>query len=214
MKTIIKKIFSILWGLCYVALLFLGYYYPLTSFVLILCMVFPILISLMGHGRLWCGTLCLRGTFLQHILKPFSLKRSTPKFLTHPMTRIILLSLMMSYMIYNLYMATSIMDMASVFYTILLITTIASVILGLIFKERTWCRLCPIGTLTFIISGIRKPSLKHVVYATACYGRCHRCIDHCPMDIPIKSYHNEYVLHPDCIRCRNCAKNCPNKKIK
>lgn len=49
--------------------------------IAIICMLAPIMISILGKGRYWCGNYCPRGNFYDHIVSKISPNRRVPKFL-------------------------------------------------------------------------------------------------------------------------------------
>lgn len=63
----------------------------------------------------------------------------------------------MAFFIFQLAIAPkSIIAIGFVFVKMCLITTIIAVLLGLPFKERTWCAICPMGILQTKIGFFRK----------------------------------------------------------
>ncbi|MDF2572003.1 MAG: quinol dehydrogenase rane component, partial [Sporomusa sp.] len=49
------------------AYLVVGYFYPVTGIVALICMLAPVLIAPF-KGRQWCGNYCLRGSLYDNLL--------------------------------------------------------------------------------------------------------------------------------------------------
>lgn len=99
-------------------------------------------------GRFWCGWVCPRGSFLDRWLALLSLNRPIPKFLLQSKFRWTVFIVLMTSMIVRIGLAGNNLDrIGGVFVAICLATTMAAVTLGIVYKARTWCTFCPMGTL-------------------------------------------------------------------
>ena len=99
-------------------------------------------------GRFWCWHLCPRGSFLDLGMVKISPNKPTPKVFSKQWFRWLILGLLMSFLAYRIAISGgSLMVIGAIFVSICLITTIIAVILALIFKPRSWCAICPMGTL-------------------------------------------------------------------
>lgn len=99
----------------------------------------------------------------------------------------------------------------SVFYRIIVITTIVAIILGFIYNERTWCNFCPMGTLSYVTAKLRGRKINLEVNSS-CVS-CGLCTKQCPMGISPKDYKEKEVTNADCIFCRQCVYKCPKGSI-
>jgi ferredoxin-type protein NapH len=110
-------------------------------------MLTSIVLSL-RKGRFWCGWVCPRGSFLDRWLALVTLNRPIPKPLLKPRFRWSVFTLLMSLMATRLAFAGNNLDrVGSVFVMLCLVTTMVAVSLGILYKARTWCTFCPMGTL-------------------------------------------------------------------
>lgn len=182
------------------------------ALIAIICMVAPIIISLFGKGRYWCGNFCPRGSFFDNILSYVSPKIKVPRFFRS----IFLRAFMILFIIYMFANGVSknwgnLFGIGLVFYRIIVGTSIVGIVLGLFISHRTWCNFCPMGSIASLIAKIRgkKISLK---VSSNCIN-CNVCTKTCPMGISPKEYKNGYVLNSDCIHCNECLNACPKNSI-
>jgi polyferredoxin len=188
----------------------LGWRYPLLGWIVPVVMVTGLIGSLL-RGRYVCGNLCPRGGFFDQILSRFSLNKKVPDWLAHPYTRWSVLALLMSFMLVRILQnPTDIFYLGSVFWFMCVVTTAIGVALGLIYSPRSWCRICPIGTLETKIGG---GHYFLTLDQTSCRS-CKLCEKKCPMDIRIVDFKNRgIVTDPDCIKCGICVAACPKKSL-
>ncbi len=177
----------------------------------VICMAAPIIVSLF-KGRFWCGNLCPRGNFYDNVVIKFSKSRKVPKFLKSALFRTFMVILMMTMFIVgiknnwgNPY------GIGMVFYRLIVITTIAGVLLSLLYNHRTWCHFCPMGTLASLITGFRKS--KKVLHVTSACVSCKLCEKKCSLGIVPYNYKGNILSHPDCIQCGKCMNVCPKNAI-
>lgn len=68
--------------------------------------------------------------------------------------------------------------MGMVLIRIILVTTIVGIILGVIYNQRTWFSICPMGTLAIWTAKRKKPMLLKV--EESCVN-CNLCTKACPL---------------------------------
>lgn len=92
-------------------------------------------------------------------------------------------------------------------------------ILGLVlvfafYTPRSWCRyFCPVGAALALLNHFSFLGLKRdVVRCTK--ESCHRCVEVCPMKVPILDLPWEKFTHPECTYCLECVDACETKAIK
>ena len=91
---------------------------------------------------------CPRGSFYDVLGKMISPGRRIPAFIRQRPARVGLLAFLMAFLTFQIVIRWP--DFVSIgrFFVILLtVTTSAGVVLALLFHQRTWCYLCPIGTM-------------------------------------------------------------------
>lgn len=177
----------------------------------VICMVAPILVSIF-RGRFWCGNLCPRGSFYDHVVSKFSNHKKVPKFLKSGLFRAFMVVFMMSMFSLGIYKNWGdLYGIGMVFYRIIVITTIVGIILSFVYNHRTWCNFCPMGTIASVISRISK-SNHNMQISSACVS-CKVCEKKCPLGIVPYEYKEKILSHPDCISCGKCMAVCPKHAI-
>ena len=122
----------------------------------VICMVTPIYFAIIGEGRKGCNSYCPRGSFLSK-LKYISLRKSAPKWILSEKFKVMVLTFMFSAFGIGLYFSGGdLLKIGLVFLRLVAISTIFSFILGILYKERTWCAICPMGNIAGKISSKKK----------------------------------------------------------
>lgn len=177
----------------------------------VICMGGPLLIAPF-KGRYWCGNLCPRGSFYDNLMIKISKKRQIPKILKSRIFRGLMVLLLMS--MFTMGIIKNWGDaygIGMVFYRIIVITTIVGIILSLFFNHRTWCQICPMGTLSSVIS--KSSNKRKVLQVSTDCIHCKRCQKQCPLGIVPSDYQGTLLDHPDCIQCKKCVIICPKNAI-
>jgi polyferredoxin len=136
-------------------------------------MAAPVIVSFF-KGRLWCGKFCPRGLFLN--LLPGGKMISLPGFIRSKVFRFAFLVILMSAFTVQLaFTDGSIAEVGAVFHRMVAVTTAAAVLAGIIYGKRTWCTVCPMGTLAHYVSvSKKKRSLPNPAENMSC-GVCTGC---------------------------------------
>jgi ferredoxin-type protein NapH len=207
-KAVVKRRKVIQWGLVSIILttLALGWRFPWLGFSVPIVMLMGIVGSLF-NGRYVCGNLCPRGSFYDRLMAPISRKRSIPEWLRSNVLRWTLFVVMMAFMIVRILQnPLDLMHWGRVFWVMCVVTTIIGIPLALLIHPRTWCSLCPIGTVQSAIGG-QKNQLQ--IDANLCRS-CALCEHACPMNLAIVKHKDSGVVsEPDCLRCSECIAVCP-----
>lgn len=190
-----------------------GWRYPVLGYFIPLCMAAGLGIAIF-RGRSWCDWLCPRGSFWDVILSPIGGKRAIPSLLRKSWFRLMVMALLM------LVLATqlprfwpSIQGMGLVFVTMLTVTTAVGIVLGIVFHPRSWCVICPIGTMGSWLGRGRYP----LTIGAQC-NACTACDKICPIRIDRWQYRpegGEAVAIPegDCLKCGLCIAACPQQAL-
>jgi len=199
-------------SLLFIAIIILGWQYPLLGYFIPFCMLAGIAIGL-SAGRKWCDWYCPRGSFYDALMRPLSAQRGIPGLFKNIYFRIGVLFFLMLVMAINLILRwPNPYHIGKFFVSLLTLTTAAGIILAIIFHQRSWCSFCPIGTVINLISR-GKESLR--INSERCV-ECKICFKACPMQIKpylFKGKGMEPVKEADCLRCGSCVASCPTKAL-
>lgn len=203
-----RGIKMILWTLL-PAVIIIGFFVPVVGFSLLLCMAGAVGVAF-WRGRAWCDV-CPRGAFLDLPMKKVGGQRPIPKLLRSTPFRIGVLAFVMGMMSYRLAMVWGEADqMGLVFVSLLSITTMVGLILALFFNPRTWCTICPMGSLATWIGAKNYPLLVDDEACISC-GACHRA---CPMELNPEAFRQTgQMAHGDCLKCSSCVVACPKQAL-
>jgi len=203
-----RKVRQFIVGIVFLIVLAGGWKYPLLGYFIPLCMLLGMGIGFL-KGRKWCDWYCPRGGFFDVFIKPISPKKEIPGFLKGLPIRIGILSFLMLMMILQIIKRWPDPYKIGMFFVILLtVTTTIGIILALIFHQRTWCYLCPIGSMANWV-GRGKYPLK--IDSKLC-SECKLCYKACPIQVTpfvFKGSGLENVKDGDCLKCGLCVSSCP-----
>lgn len=127
----------------------------------VLCMGAPIYHALKGRGKIHCSKYCPRGSFLGKFLSKISLGHTLPSWLRTKKAKNILLIIMLTVFGTVLSYAVIVhgfhfMVIAKVFYRFMLMSFIVGIVIGIFFKPRSWCQVCPMGHGSALIKEAQK----------------------------------------------------------
>lgn len=193
-----RKVRQLVMAVGFLALVAASWLWPLAGLLIPACMVGGMAVAL-SKGRLWCGSICLRGAFLER-LSMVSSRREFPAWMSTTGFRIGFMAVLMAIMTAQVYRAwPDPVAIGRAFAVILTVTTVAGVVLAFLFLPRAWCRICPIGSIATWSGKLKKP----VVNLDTC-KKCAACEKVCPMLLAPEK--NE---HGDCVGCNLCVTRCP-----
>jgi polyferredoxin len=191
------------------AVIITGFFYPVVGFLLFGCMIGAVGLAF-RRGRNWCDWMCPRGAFFDLFFSKISRNIEIPALFRSKALRIFMLGVIFTAMGTQFYFAwgdPGAMGMALV--RILTVTTMIGIILALFIHPRTWCHICPMGTVAHWISEGRKP-----LYISEDCSNCGKCARVCPMQLNPNSYKDEGIMGDnDCIKCGTCVAGCPIKAL-
>jgi polyferredoxin len=131
---------------------------PILGYLVVAMMVFFLTLAFFAN-RYWCWNLCPRGAFLDIVISKLSANKPLPGIFRRQWFRWLVFILFMAFVIYRLiHTGGSLLMIGAVFVSICLITTIISVILGVLTRHRGWCAVCPMGFLQEKIGVIAQKS--------------------------------------------------------
>lgn len=123
------------------------------GFLGILCMTIPIYHALRGRGKVHCSHYCPRGSFLGKFLEKISLQKKLPDSLRTSKFKNIVLIFMISMFTLSLILSNGEMEkIAMSIIRLMFASFVLGIILGIFYKPRAWCQICPMGHATSIIA--------------------------------------------------------------
>lgn len=118
-----------------------------------ICMTVPLYHALRGRGKIHCSHYCPRGSLLGKFLKDISFKYNLPKWVKIKTAKKILLTVMIIMFGISLFHAGGdVNKIAFAIFRLMMSSLALGVVLGIIFKPRTWCQVCPMGYGTELIT--------------------------------------------------------------
>lgn len=186
-----------------------GSIWPYLGYIAITFMTVMIILALF-RGRYYCGWICAMGAFHERILGKVSLKKKMPPVLKKPWFKWIVFILMMSLLTTRLLLTNGEPKaVGAVFVMMWTVSTALAIALGLIWKPRSWCSICPMA----LSQGFLSPKTFRLQVADSC-KQCGLCQKTCPIETYPGAYKDEgYVKSSDCMRCGICIKICPGHKL-
>lgn len=210
---IISTIQKFSWILTVLILIF-GWTSPVLMVIALLCMLGPVIFAF-TYGRAWCGNFCPRGSLSATVLPIISPQKKIPKIFKNIFFRLIILILVMSIFIYGLAQPhSSLTCLGSLFIKMMTVTTIIQIFLAVLIHQNTWCNLCPMGTLAYFITKIKKCNSDNILISSECTS-CNTCTKKCPVQVDIPDWRKiGEIKDADCTKCRKCITVCPKGCLK
>ena len=186
-----------------------GWFYPLLGYLLLGCMLGALGIAAF-RGRAWCDWMCPRGSFYDLALDRLSKKKRIPEFFRSTTTRVAVIMLLFAVLGVQIYFAwPKVEGIGMAFVIVLTVTTMIGIVFGILVQPRTWCHICPMGTIASWYSKDKEPLL----ISEACVS-CKLCDKACPMQLAPSLDKNHGVLQDaDCIKCGTCIAACPKDAL-
>ncbi|AQS58219.1 4Fe-4S binding protein [Desulforamulus ferrireducens] len=191
------------------AVIVTGWVYPPAGFLLLLCMLGAVGLSFFS-GRSWCDWMCPRGAFFDLFFQKPGLGKTVPTWLRSSKLRYFMLVLIFVVLGTQLYLSWGDLNgMGMAFVRLLTITTMVGIVLALLVHPRSWCHICPMGTLASLLGKGKKP----LYISTKCTS-CNLCTKACPMGLTPHAGKEDGVLtDSDCIKCGSCTVTCNRKAL-
>lgn len=198
-------------GLSFIGLLISGWIYPLIGYFIPVCMLLGIGLAAF-QGRSWCNWLCPRGSFEDSLLSRISFQRRIPDVFRATPMRLGVMSILMTVLTVQIIrLWPDPWAIGGFFVLMLTITTGLGIILGVIYQQRTWCYVCPIGTMSNWVGQNRQPL--HLEESKCL--ECNLCAKKCPMQLSPVSLQEPRGManRGDCLKCSICVDNCPTAAL-
>jgi len=182
----------------------LGFFIPLCMFAGV-WMAFK-------RGRKWCDWYCPRGSFYDVWVSNISPKKDIPELFRKPFFRLGVTALLFAVVSLNLFLFWPDFSRIGLSFVVMAtVTTVIGVVLAFFFHQRSWCMVCPVGTVSSLVGGNKLP----LKISPLCL-KCKQCFKVCPIAIrpyAFKSANVERVKDPECLKCDLCVSVCPKKAL-
>lgn len=124
-----------------------GLLYPLLGYLVLAMMAFFLTLAFF-KARFWCWNLYPRGAFLDIAISKASRNKPVPGIFSRQWFRWLVFVLFLVFLAFRILNAGgSLIAVGSVFVGMCLLTTVIAIILGIVTRHRSWCAICPMGTL-------------------------------------------------------------------
>ena len=206
-----RKVKQYVLGTGFLILLGGAWFFPLLGYFIPLCMIAGVGMASV-KGRKWCNWYCPRGSFADTYMKAVSPEKNIPALFRSLPLRIGVLAFLMIMLLFQILRLWPDAYAIGRFFVILLsITTVVGIILALVLHQRSWCYVCPIGTLSNWVGRKRYP-LK--IEKDACV-KCGLCARTCPMQLVPQEMKDEKEMSykGDCLKCGLCVVSCPKQAL-
>jgi hypothetical protein len=118
----------------------------------IICMTVPLYHALRGRGKIHCSHYCPRGSLLWNFLKNISLGNNLPPYMKQKTVKNALLTFMVVMFSISLARAGfNVERIAFAVFRMMMASLAVGVIMGIVFKPRSWCQICPMGHATSLL---------------------------------------------------------------
>jgi len=122
----------------------------------LICMGAPMYHALRGNGKVHCSHYCPRGSFLGRFLNRISLNNNPPKWIKGKLAKNSLLILMITLLTISMIHAKGdFYKIAFSLFRFMGASFVVGILMGILFKPRSWCQVCPMGHATGIIKDIK-----------------------------------------------------------
>lgn len=157
-KVLLKKKSHLDWSWILMILFFLlsiiNIYFGILGLI---CMTIPFIHTFKGHGKLHCSHYCPRGSIFGKFLPHISLNKPLPEWMRTKTFKNFILIIMIVFFSFSMYHSSGdIKKISFGIFRLMLVSTVIGTLLGVFFKPRAWCQVCPMGHGTGMLDKILK----------------------------------------------------------
>ena len=147
-----KRWYDFLW-IASLLYLVLGFFNILFAWLGLLCFFIPLVIAFAGGDKGYCNRFCGRGQLFSLLGGRFGLSRRAdiPRWMKSKAFRYGFFRLPWHWAYYGTLFSPGVAQFAFGFYSVMLTSTVLGLVTMVLFKPRSWCVYCPMGTMTQLI---------------------------------------------------------------
>ena len=124
-----------------------GLFFPVLGYIVVGMMAYFLTLAF-TKGRYWCWHLCPRGAFLDLVMSKVSPKHPMPKWFSSVRLRWVVFYIFAAIVIVRLILTGgNWIAIGAVFVGTCVLTTAIAIVLATNGPQRSWCAICPMGTL-------------------------------------------------------------------
>jgi len=113
----------------------------------LICILMPFYFIIKYKSKVHCSHVCPRGSFLGKFLNKISFNNNLPRWMRTKNFKNLLLTMMIISFSFSLYNARgSYTEFSSALTTMMFRSLILGIVLGIFYKPRAWCQVCPMST--------------------------------------------------------------------
>ena len=120
------------------------------------CIGAPIYHAIRGRGKIHCSKYCPRGSLLGRFLQEISFQNNLPKKIKTKTVKNSLLALMVVMFAISMYHGlnapNAIKAIGFGVFRLMMSSLVVGIVMGVIYKPRSWCQVCPMGHGTALIN--------------------------------------------------------------
>lgn len=118
----------------------------------LLCMGAPIFHALRGKGKIHCSSYCPRGSFLGKFMQYVTLNQGIPKWMnTKKFKHGLLIFMLIMFGLAMYHAGFAFQKVAFALFRFMGASFMVGILMGVLFKPRSWCQVCPMGHATGLI---------------------------------------------------------------
>ncbi len=122
----------------------------------VLCMTMPMYHAIKGRGKIHCSHYCPRGSILGKFLKEISFNNTLPVSIRKNGKKVLLTIMLILFSLSMYHAGPNIFRIGFALFRFMTASLVLGIIMGVIFKPRSWCQVCPMGYATELIANSKK----------------------------------------------------------
>jgi polyferredoxin len=115
-------------------------------------MTMPMYHAIKGRGKIHCSHYCPRGSILQKFLKGISFNNTLPSPIRKHGKKVLIVVMIVLFSFSMYHAGPNIYKIGFALFRFMTASFTLGIIMGIFFKPRSWCQVCPMGYAAELIS--------------------------------------------------------------